>query len=119
MVNSSDIYLGKGPCVSLFSFHGRGTLNGVIPHPAIIEIFEKVAKTKKINLQRSARTGLLTDSSYVQHVGKGVACIDLGFPVRYTHSQNEVCDLKDLILLKKLLIKSIKNINSKFNLLKK
>ena len=55
----------------------------------------------------------------MQHVGKGVACIDLGFPVRYTHSQNEVCDLKDLILLKKLLIKSIKNINSKFNLLKK
>ena len=46
MVNSSDVYLGKGPCVSLFSFHGRGTLNGVIPHPSIIKIFEKVAKTE-------------------------------------------------------------------------
>ena len=31
-------------------------------------------------LQRSAHTGALTDSSYVQLVGGGVASIDLGFP---------------------------------------
>tara|TARA_Y100000590_G_scaffold333565_1_gene379449 strand:+ start:1211 stop:2311 length:1101 start_codon:yes stop_codon:yes gene_type:complete len=119
MKNEGDIELGKGPCMSLYSFHGRGTLNGLIPNQALVNLFSSTAKKNKINLQRSARTGLLTDSSYVQHIGKGVACIDMGFPVRYSHSQNEVCDLKDLILLKKLLINSIKNINNKFNFLRK
>ncbi len=47
MKDSSDIILGKGPCISLFSFHGRGTLNGVIPHKSIVEVFEKSAKLKK------------------------------------------------------------------------
>ena len=25
---ASDVNLGTGPCISIFSFHGRGTLNG-------------------------------------------------------------------------------------------
>ena len=44
--------------------------------------------------------------------------IDRVKKVRYSHSPNEVCDLRDLVLLKKLLISSIKNINSKFKLLR-
>tara|TARA_Y100000590_G_scaffold203084_1_gene230435 strand:+ start:1974 stop:3074 length:1101 start_codon:yes stop_codon:yes gene_type:complete len=116
MNNVSDIKLGNGPCMSLYSFHGRGTLNGLIPHPKLVNLFSSIANKNKINLQRSAMTGLLTDSSYVQHIGEGIACIDLGFPVRYSHSPNEVCDLRDLILLKKLLINSVKNINKNFNL---
>ncbi len=78
MINSSDVHLGKGPCISLFSFHGRGTLNGVIPHPAIVELFEKVAKNKNINLQRSVASGILTDASYVQFANEGIATIDVG-----------------------------------------
>lgn len=116
MNNVSDIKLGNGPCMSLYSFHGRGTLNGLIPHPKLVNLFSFIANKNKINLQRSAMTGLLTDSSYIQHLGEGIACIDLGFPVRYSHSPNEVCDLRDLILLKKLLINSIKSINKNFNL---
>ena len=53
-------------------------------------------------LQRSAHIGALTDSSYVQLVGEGVAAIDLGFPCRYTHSSLEVCDLGDLEALTRL-----------------
>jgi putative aminopeptidase len=30
-----DLALGAGPGMSLYSFHGRGTLNGTIPHPAL------------------------------------------------------------------------------------
>ena len=118
MVNSSDVYLGKGPCVSLFSFHGRGTLNGVIPHPSIIEIFEKVAKTKKINLQRSVASGILTDASYVQFANEGIASIDVGFPMRYSHSSREVCNINDLIDLKNLLVAVINKIDKKIKLIR-
>jgi uncharacterized NAD(P)/FAD-binding protein YdhS len=44
-------------------------------------------------LQRSAQVGVLTDLSYVQLVGEGVASIDVGFPMRHSHSANEMCDL--------------------------
>ena len=104
MTQRGDVKLGAGPGISLYSFHGRGTLNGTIPHPALVELFEKTAAAEKITLQRSAHIGALTDSSYVQVTGTGVACIDLGFPCRYTHSSLEMCDLADLEGLAQLLI---------------
>ena len=36
-----DVRLGGGPAMSLYSFHGRGTLNGTIPHPALVSLFER------------------------------------------------------------------------------
>ena len=67
-------------------------------------------------LQRSAHIGALTDSSYVQLVGEGVAAIDLGFPMRYTHSSLEVCDLADLDGLTRLLVAGIAAIDAGFSL---
>ena len=96
MENVTDVTLGGGPGISLHSFHGRGTLNGLIPHPALPDLFERAAAAADLPLQRSAQTGVLTETSYVQLVGEGVACIDVGFPCRYTHSANEVCELADL-----------------------
>jgi putative aminopeptidase FrvX len=96
MEDRGEMLLGGGPGISLYYFHGRGTLNGTIPHPAMVRLFEDAAQTAGIPLQRSAQVGVLTDNSYVQLVGQGVACIDVGFPCRYTHSANEVCDLNDL-----------------------
>jgi len=116
MSGRGDVRLGGGPAMSLYSFHGRGTLNGTIPHPALVELFEKTAAAEKINLQRSAHIGALTDSSYVQVTGTGVACIDLGFPTRYTHSSLEVCDLSDLEGLARLLVAGIARIDRKFSL---
>ena len=118
MKDSSDVFLGSGPCISLFSFHGRGTLNGVIPHPSIVEIFEKAAKAKKIKLQRSVASGILTDASYVQFANKGIATIDVGFPMRYSHSSREVCNLEDLIDLKNLLVAVINRIDKKIKLIR-
>ena len=92
--------------------------NGVIPHPAIIEIFEKVAKTKKITLQRSVASGILTDASYVQFSNEGIASIDVGFPMRYSHSSREVCNLNDLIDLKNLLVAVINKIDKKIKLIR-
>lgn len=118
MTDTSDIILGKGPCISLFSFHGRGTLNGVIPHKSIVEVFEKSAKLKKINLQRSVASGILTDASYVQFANQGIATIDVGFPMRYSHSSREVCNLNDLIDLKNLILTAINKIDKNFKLVR-
>jgi putative aminopeptidase FrvX len=116
MTTRGDVKLGGGPGISLYSFHGRGTLNGTIPHPALVELFERTARAERFPLQRSAHIGALTDSSYVQVTGTGVACIDLGFPTRYTHSSLEVCDLSDLEGLARLLVAGIARIDRKFSL---
>jgi putative aminopeptidase FrvX len=111
-----DVTLGGGPAMSLYSFHGRGTLNGTIPHPALVRLFEETARAEKLVLQRSAHVGALTDSSYVQLVGRGVASIDLGFPCRYTHSSLEVCDVGDLAALTQLLVAAFGRIDRNFSL---
>jgi putative aminopeptidase FrvX len=116
MAARGDVRLGGGPAMSLYSFHGRGTLNGTIPHPALVQLFDNAAAREKLPLQRSAHIGALTDSSYVQLVGAGVAAIDLGFPTRYTHSSLEVCDLTDLVGLTRLLLAGIGSIDATFSL---
>ena len=98
-----EMRLGGGPGMSLYSFHGRGTLNGVIPHPGLVALAEAAADADGLTLQRSAQTGVLTDLSYVQLQGHGVAALDLGYPMRYSHSALEVCDLRDLAGLVRLL----------------
>ena len=116
MPSRGDMALGGGPGMSLYSFHGRGTLNGVIPHPALVSLFENTAKEQDIPLQRSAQTGVLTDLSYVQLTGRGVASIDMGFPMRASHSAREVCDLNDLVQLAELLQAAITKIDEGFSL---
>lgn len=116
MAHRGEVELGAGPAMALYSFHGRGTLNGTIPHPSLPRLFDETARAEDINLQRTAHTGALTDSSYVQLVGEGVACIDLCFPCRYTHTALEMCDLRDLEGLAKLLVAGIRRIDSKFSL---
>lgn len=117
MATRGDVALGQGPAISLYSFHGRGTLNGVIPHPALVRLMQETATATNIPLQRSAHTGALTDLSYIQFMGpEGVACLDIGFPLRYTHSALEVVDLSDLSRLTDLLAASLPRITPAFNL---
>ena len=116
MAARGNVALGGGPAMSLYSFHGRGTLNGTIPHPALVALFAQTARDERIALQRSAQVGILTDSSYVQLVHKGVAAIDLGFPCRYTHSSREMCDLGDLEGLTRLLVAALCRIDRNFSL---
>jgi len=103
MRDVGEMRLGGGPGISLYSFHGRGTLNGVLPHPALVRLFETTAEAEAIPLQRSAQVGVLTDLAYVQLVGQGVAAIDVGFPMRYSHSAREVVQVSDLEDLARLL----------------
>ena len=116
MATRGDVKLGAGPAMSMYSFHGRGTLNGTIPHPALVTLFSTTAIKEGLTLQRSAHVGALTDSSYVQLLHEGIAAIDLGFPCRYTHSSLEVCDPADLVGLAQLLIAGITRIDQTFSL---
>lgn len=116
MESRGDMILGAGPGMSLYSFHGRGTLNGVIPHPAMVALIESTAQEQNIPLQRSAQTGVLTDLSYVQLIGQGVASIDMGFPMRASHSAREICDLNDLVMLTELLYAAISKVDTAYSL---
>jgi putative aminopeptidase len=116
MLGRGDVGLGLGPAMSLYSFHGRGTLNGTIPHPALVALVQESARSERLTLQRSAQVGVLTDSSYVQLAHYGVAAIDLGFPCRYSHSSLEMCDLGDLEGLTRLLVAVISRIKAGFSL---
>lgn len=118
MADRGEMRLGGGPGISLYSFHGRGTLNGVIPHPSMVSLFEDTAAAEGMALQRSAQVGVLTDLSYVQLVGEGVASIDVGFPMRYSHSSLEVCDLGDLEALTRLLDAALARIGPDFPLIR-
>ena len=116
MADLGEMRLGGGPGMSLYSFHGRGTLNGVIPHPALVSLAEDAATDMGLPLQRSAQVGVLTDLSYVQLVGDGVAALDLGFPMRYSHSSLEVCQISDLEDLSRLLQAMLARIGPDFSL---
>ncbi len=48
--------LGQGPGISLYSFHGRGTLNGVIPHPALVALFDETAAARASNCNARRRS---------------------------------------------------------------
>ena len=72
MTARGDVGLGGGPAMSLYSFHGRGTLNGTIPHPALVALFDADGRRRSGSRCSEARiSALLTDSSYVQLVGTG------------------------------------------------
>ena len=104
--------LGKGPVVCLYNFHGRGTLNGTIAHEGLYKLAVKCAKQLSIPLQEFASVGMLTDNAYVQFENGYVACLDMGFPTRYTHSPVETFDVADLEMLCTLVHNMLQNINS-------
>jgi putative aminopeptidase FrvX len=91
-----DVRLGGGPSIGMFSFHGRGTLNGLIPNPKLVRLLTCAARDRKIPLQKHIFFGGLTDASYAQLEGRGIPAIDLGIPTRYTHSPVETCSLRDI-----------------------
>lgn len=111
-----EVVCGGGPALILYSFHGRGTLNGTLPHQGLADLADRAAGEEGIRLQRFASLGILTDSSYVQLEGMGTASIELGFPARYTHTPAEVAHVRDIEGLGKLTAAMISRIDSSFPL---
>lgn len=100
----ADVMLGGGPIVNVYTFHGRGTLAGLIPSRAVVRWVTEIAKEEGIPLQRNVFFGGLTDVSFAQLEHAGILAVDLGFAIRYAHSPVEVCDLRDLERLKDLVL---------------
>lgn len=93
---ASDIHLGGGPVIHHYSFHGRGTLAGVIPPRWLTDELRARAADAGIAHQVGAFFGGLTDGSFAQLEGKGAPTVEIGIPCRYTHSPLERADLGDL-----------------------
>jgi len=108
--------VGGGPSVNFYNFHGRGTLNGTIAHEGLSKLAIATATEENIPFQRFASLGMLTDLAYVQMENQGIACLDLGFPARYTHTPVEVCSARDVENLGLLLGNMICRLDGNFNL---
>jgi putative aminopeptidase FrvX len=91
------VRLGGGPTLSRLSFHGRGTLGGLIPHPALVRTIETTAEKESIAIQHDAMVGVITDAAFVpMAAADGIAAVGVGIPVRYTHSPVETAQLSDV-----------------------
>ena len=90
--------LGGGPSLSRLTFHGRGTLGGLVPHPGLVRAVEDAAGTSEVPMQYDAVVGCLNDAAYLpMATAEGVAAISLGIPCRYTHSPVETAQLSDVV----------------------
>lgn len=99
---NSHVALGAGPVVHLHSFHGRGTLAGVLPPGWLVDAITETAADVDVPLQRATFFGGLTDGSFAQLEHDGIPTVELGIPVRYTHAPFETChgdDLEHLVTL--------------------
>jgi putative aminopeptidase FrvX len=97
LAGATAVCLGGGPVINRLSFHGRGTLGGLIPHPALLEAAEEAAKIACKKYQFEVIIGLINDGAFVPMASQnGIATIGLSIPVRYTHSPIETGQLSDL-----------------------
>lgn len=107
---------GNGPAVVFYSFHGRGTLNGTLPHAGLVALAERAAEEDGIPLQRFASLGILTDNAYAQLEGAGLAALELGYPARYTHTPVETAQVSDIERLGLLLAGMARRVDRDFQL---
>jgi putative aminopeptidase FrvX len=92
-----EVRLGGGPSLSRMSFHGRGTLGGLIPPPSLVNAVERAAIRVGSELQYDAVIGVITDAAFLpMATANGIAAVGLGIPCRYTHSPVETAQLSDV-----------------------
>ena len=108
--------VGGGPGLQFFTFHSRGTLNGNLAHEPLARRLRETAAANGIPLQRTTGVGMLTDGSYIQLEGMGVATVDMGFATRYTHTPVETCDPADIEGLAQLLMHTAAGMDASFPL---
>ena len=112
----ADIRFGGGPVISHYTFHGRGTLNGLIPNPKLRTYVTDMAAELHIPVQHSVFLGGLGESSYIAPLREGIPALDLGFPARYTHAPIEVGSRPDMEQLITLLAAALEGIDSRLDL---
>jgi len=113
---AADVRLGLGPAVYLYSFHGRGTLGGLFPHPSLLKLAERVAEEEDIPHQREVVIGVVTETAWLQLEGEGVPSMDFGLPCRYTHCPNEVISKSDAENMLRLVLRFLERLDRDFRL---
>ena len=94
---ATDVKLGAGPAFTYLNYHGRGTLNGIVPNEALVHFLERTCEKNDIPYQREVCRGLLTETAYVAISGtKGVATASISIPTRYAHTPVETASLRDI-----------------------
>jgi putative aminopeptidase len=105
LAGAGAVRLGGGPTLSRLSFHGRGTLGGLIPHPGLVRAVEQAAVSIGQDIQHDAMIGVITDAAFVPMASaEGIAAVGVGIPVRYTHSPIETAQLSDVLGTTELLV---------------
>lgn len=112
----SDVHFGGGPVISHYTFHGRGTLNGLIPNPKLRAFLTDTAKAMSLPVQHSVFLGGLGDTSYLAVLREGIPCVDVAFPTRFTHSPVEVGSTPDMEGLIRLLAEALGRIDQGLDL---
>jgi putative aminopeptidase FrvX len=112
----ADIALERGPIINTYSFHPRGPLIGTLPNPKLLSRMLSTATRHHLPHQIGTFFGGLTDASYAQYTGAGIPVIEVGIPVRYTHSPIEVASLNDLHSTVDLLTTFIRELTPDLNL---
>jgi putative aminopeptidase len=97
LVGQGAVALGGGPALSRLTFHGRGTLGGLIPHPVLVRALEEAAANALVPIQYGATVGVITDAAFVPMASaEGIAAVGIEIPVRYTHAPVETAQLSDV-----------------------
>jgi len=98
-----EVSLGKGAVV----------YKGANINPKLFDLIIKTAKKKKIPYQiRGAARATGTDANVIQLSRGGVATSLISIPNRYMHTPVEMCNLKDIENVAKLIAYTIKEIKS-------
>ena len=119
LAGANELRLGGGPALTYYNYHGRGTLNGIIPNEKLIHFIEDVCIKGKIPFQREICRGVLNESAYIAISGeKGVATAAISVPIRYAHTPVEVICLDDAENTIKLLCGFVDSWNPQINLRK-
>lgn len=99
-----EMILGKGPAID----------RGPNCNPVVERLLVKAAKKLKVHYQPKPTSALLgNDAREIQVTRAGVAAGSLGVPLRYMHSQVEICNLKDLEAAAKILAEFVRSLDEK------
>jgi putative aminopeptidase FrvX len=112
----SDVAFGDGPVISHYTFHGRGTLCGLIPNPKLRQYLADIAERMGMPTQRAVFLGGLGESSFLALAREGVPAVDLTFPTRYTHAPIEVASRRDIEAVILLAVEALEGIDAGLDL---
>lgn len=96
LISSKPVRLGSGVVINLGDFL-ESPKRGYFINPGLKEMALQVSKEEGIPIQLQALYGnSYTDAAAVSQELKGIPCISLGIPIRYSHAPSSVCHLGDM-----------------------